>query len=185
MEYKGKSDLLKVGQYIQYALVELGLILTRCLSKERKDRSGREWLSQKGVLEYWNKLKSQGAKHLCTTTILSTRDPNWLGRQVRSDFHLRKPPTRYHQNLYSKHKRACYFPCSYACLCIKSRRVFVQARIHPYLRQGPLQLYNWTTSQLRKLGYKEIYNNSITQKLNQISSFVSFAPTRSQQNILR
>ena len=74
-EYKGKFDLLKVGQCCQYAFVELGLILTRCLSKERKDRAGREWLSQKGVRAYWNKLKSQGAKHPCTTTILSTGDP--------------------------------------------------------------------------------------------------------------
>ena len=65
-EYKGKFDLLKVGQYCQYALVELGLVLTRCLSKERKDRSGREWLSQKDVREYWNKLKNQGAKYFCT-----------------------------------------------------------------------------------------------------------------------
>ncbi len=47
-EYKGKFDLLKVGQYCQYAFVELGLILTRCLSKERKDRAGREWLIKKG-----------------------------------------------------------------------------------------------------------------------------------------
>ena len=30
---------------------------------------------QKGVRGYWNKLKNQGAKHFCTTTILSTRDP--------------------------------------------------------------------------------------------------------------
>ena len=74
-EYKGKFDLLKVGQYCQYAFVELGLILTRCLSKERRDRAGREWLSQRSVRAYWNKLKSQGAKHLCTTTILSTGDP--------------------------------------------------------------------------------------------------------------
>ena len=62
LEYKGKFDSLKVGQYCQYALVEQGLILNRCLSKERKDRAGREWLSQKGVRDYWNKLKSQGAK---------------------------------------------------------------------------------------------------------------------------
>jgi len=74
-EYKGKFDLLKVGQCCQYALVELGLMLTRCLSKERKDRAGREWLSQKDVRAYWNKLKSQGAKHFCTATILSTGDP--------------------------------------------------------------------------------------------------------------
>ncbi|MFQ6042656.1 MAG: hypothetical protein ACE5PV_17505, partial [Candidatus Poribacteria bacterium] len=74
-EYKGKFDPLKVGQCCQYAFVELGLILTRCLSKERKERSGREWLSQKSVRTYWNKLKNQGAKHLCTTTILSTGDP--------------------------------------------------------------------------------------------------------------
>jgi len=64
VKYKGKFDILKIGQYCQYAFVELGLILTRCLSKERKDRAGREWLSQKGALSYWNKLKSQGAKHL-------------------------------------------------------------------------------------------------------------------------
>ena len=75
LEYKGKFDPLKIGQYCQYAFVELGLILARCFSKERKDRVGREWLSQKGVRSYWNKLKSQGAKHLCTTTILSTGDP--------------------------------------------------------------------------------------------------------------
>ncbi len=77
-EYKGKFDPLKVGQYCQYAFVELGLTLTRCLSKERKDRAGREWLSQKGVRGYWNKLKEQGAKHLCTTTILSTTDPRGI-----------------------------------------------------------------------------------------------------------
>jgi len=59
-------------------LVEIGLILTRCLSKERKKRSGREWLSQKEIRSYWNKLKSQGAKHFCTTTILSTGDPKGL-----------------------------------------------------------------------------------------------------------
>jgi len=81
-EYKGKSDWLKVGQYCQYVFVELGLMLTRCLSKEWKDRSGREWLSQKAVRGYWNKLKSQGAKHFCTTTILSTGDP----RGVREGF---------------------------------------------------------------------------------------------------
>jgi len=74
MEYKGEFDLLKVGQYFQYAFVELGLMLTRCLSKEREDRVGREWLSQKAVRGYWNKLKGQGAKHFCTATILSTRD---------------------------------------------------------------------------------------------------------------
>ena len=77
-EYKGKSDWLKLGQYLQYAFVELGLILTQCLSKEREDRSGREWLSQKGIREYWNKLKNQGAKHLCATTILSTGDPRGI-----------------------------------------------------------------------------------------------------------
>jgi len=81
-EYKGKSDPLKVGQYCQYAFAEFGLILTRCLSKERKDQAGREWLSQKDVRNYWNKLKSQGAKHLCTTTILSTGDP----RGIREGF---------------------------------------------------------------------------------------------------
>ena len=82
LEYKGKSDPLKVGQYCQYAFLEFGLILTRCLSKERKGKAGREWLSQKGVRDYWNKLKSQGAEHLCTTTILSTGDP----RGVREGF---------------------------------------------------------------------------------------------------
>ena len=81
-EYKGKSDWLKVGQYCQYVFVELGLMLTRCLSKERKDLAGREWLSQKDVRGYWSKLKSQGAKHLCATTILSTGDP----RGVREGF---------------------------------------------------------------------------------------------------
>ena len=74
-EYKGKSDPLRVGQCCQYALVELGLMLTRCLSKERKDRAGREWLSQKEVRSYQDKLKSQGAEHFCTATILSTGDP--------------------------------------------------------------------------------------------------------------
>ena len=39
---------------------------------------GREWLSQKGIREYWNQLKSQGAKHLCATTILSTGDPRGI-----------------------------------------------------------------------------------------------------------
>lgn len=58
-EYKGKSDPLKVGQYFQYSLVELGLVLTRYLSKERKDKRGREWLSQKNVRAYWNKFKNQ------------------------------------------------------------------------------------------------------------------------------
>jgi len=82
MEYKGKFDPLKVGQYLQYAFVELGLILTRCLSKERKDRAGREWLSQKVAVGYWNKLRSQGAKYFCTATILSTTDP----RGVREGF---------------------------------------------------------------------------------------------------
>jgi len=77
-EYKGKFDPLKVGQYFQYVFVELGLMLTQCLSKERKDRAGREWLSQKAVHCYWNKLKSQGAKHLCTTTILSTGNPRGI-----------------------------------------------------------------------------------------------------------
>lgn len=32
-EYKGLSDLLKVGQYLQYAFVELGLMLTRRKTK--------------------------------------------------------------------------------------------------------------------------------------------------------
>ena len=77
-EYKGKFDLLKVGQYCQYSLVELGLVLTRCLSKERRDRAGREWLSQKDVRAYWSKLKNQGAKYFCTTTILSTGDPKGI-----------------------------------------------------------------------------------------------------------
>ncbi|MBM3238047.1 hypothetical protein FJZ31_17285 [Candidatus Poribacteria bacterium] len=77
-EYKGKFDLLKVGQYCQYSLVELGLVITRCLSKERKDKVGREWLSQKGVHSYWNKLKSQGTKYFCTITILSTGDPKGI-----------------------------------------------------------------------------------------------------------
>ena len=75
LEYKGKFDPLKIGQCCQYASVELGLMLARCLSKERRDRSGREWLSQKGVRAYWKKLKSQGAENFCTTTILSTGDP--------------------------------------------------------------------------------------------------------------
>jgi len=93
-EYKGKFDLLKVGQYCQYAFVELGLILTRCLSKERKDRAGREWLSQKGIRAYWKKLKSQGAKHFCTTTILSTGDPRGVRegcgfKPVKQYSHLR------------------------------------------------------------------------------------------------
>ena len=90
LEYKGKFDPLKVGQYLQYAFVELGLILTRCLSKERKGRAGREWLSQKGVRAYWNKLKSQDAKYLCTATILSTTDP----RGVREGFGF-KPVKQY------------------------------------------------------------------------------------------
>jgi len=93
-EYKGKSDWLKVGQYLQYAFVELGLIITQCLSKERQDRTGREWLSQKVIRQYWNKLKSQGAKHLCTTTILSTGDPKGIRegggfKQVKQYPHLR------------------------------------------------------------------------------------------------
>jgi len=89
-EYKGKFDPLKVGQYCQYVLVELGLMLIRCLNKERKDRAGREWLSQKGTRSCWEKLKSQGAKHLCTATILNTIDP--MG--VRESFGL-EPVNQY------------------------------------------------------------------------------------------
>ena len=84
------SDWLKVGQYFQYAFVELGLMFTRVLSKERKDRSGREWLSQKAIRGYWNKLKSQGTKHLCTATILSTGEP----RGIRDGFRF-EPVTQY------------------------------------------------------------------------------------------
>ncbi len=69
---------MKVGQYYQYTFVELGLMLARCLSKERKDRTGRQWLNQKEARITWQKLKSQGAKHLCSTTILSTAEPSFL-----------------------------------------------------------------------------------------------------------
>jgi len=103
MEYKGQSDRLKVGQYIQYTFVELGLMLTRCLSKERKDNAGQEWLSQKGVLEYWNKLKSQGAKHFCTTTILSTSDP--IGIREREGF---KPVTQYQHFRVALYRKVIY-----------------------------------------------------------------------------
>ena len=65
-------------------------MLTRCLSKERKDKAGREWVSQKGVRAYWNKLKGQGAKHFCTATILSTTDP----KGVREGFGF-KPVKQY------------------------------------------------------------------------------------------
>lgn len=44
-EFKGKHDRLQAGQYYQYALVELGLMLAFCLSVERKDRAGRQWMS--------------------------------------------------------------------------------------------------------------------------------------------
>lgn len=82
-EYKGKFDPLKVGQYYQYTFAELGLMLARCLSKERKDRTGRQWLSQKEARNYWRKLKGQGAKHLCSTTILSTADPRMLRQSLK------------------------------------------------------------------------------------------------------
>ncbi len=82
-EYKGKSDPLKVGQYYQYTFAELGLMLARCLSKERKDRTGRQWLSQKEARNYWNMLKIKGAKHLCSTTILSTADPRLLRQSLK------------------------------------------------------------------------------------------------------
>jgi hypothetical protein len=82
-EYKGKFDQLKVGQYYQYSFVELGLMLTRCLSKERKDRAGWQWLSQKEARIIWKKLKSQGAKHLCSATILSTADPRMLRQSLK------------------------------------------------------------------------------------------------------
>jgi len=103
MEYKGRFDPLKVGQYIQYAFVELGLMLTRCLSKERKDKKGREWLSQKGVLGYFNKLKNQGAKHLCTTTILSTNEPR--GIREREGF---KPVTEYQHLRGALYRKVIY-----------------------------------------------------------------------------
>jgi len=102
-EYKGEFDWLKVGQYFQYTFVELGLILTRALSKERKDRAGREWLSQKGVREYWNKLKGQGAKYLCTTTILSTVDAR--GIRKRGGF---KPVTQYPHLQDALYRRVIY-----------------------------------------------------------------------------
>jgi hypothetical protein len=82
-EYKGKFDLLKVGQYYQYSFVELGLMLARCLSKERKDRAGSQWLTQKEARDYWKKLKSKGAKHLCSTIILSTADPRLLRKSLK------------------------------------------------------------------------------------------------------
>ena len=103
MEYKGQSDPLKVGQYIQYAFVELGLMLTRCLSKERKDKSARNWLSQKAVNKYWNKLNSQGAKHFCTTTILSTSDP--IGIREREGF---KPVTQYQHFRGALYRKVIY-----------------------------------------------------------------------------
>lgn len=102
-EYKGEFDWLKVGQYFQYAFVELGLMLTRSLSKERKDRSGREWLSQKGVREYWNKLRGRGAKYLCTTTILSTGDAK--GIRKRGGF---KPVTQYPHLRDALYRRVIY-----------------------------------------------------------------------------
>ena len=74
---------MKVGQYYQYTFVELGLMLARCLSKERKDRTGRQWLSQKEARITWQKLKSQGAKHLCSTTILSTAEPSFLRKSLK------------------------------------------------------------------------------------------------------
>jgi len=82
-EHKGKFDALKVGQYYQYTFVELGLMLAQCLSKERKDRSGRQWLSQKEARNHWKKLEEQGAKHLCSATILSTADPRMLRESLK------------------------------------------------------------------------------------------------------
>jgi hypothetical protein len=82
-EYKGKFDQLKIGQYYQYTFVELGLMLTQCLGKERKDRSGLQWLSQKEAINYWKSLKSQGAEHLCSATILSTTDPRRLRKSLQ------------------------------------------------------------------------------------------------------
>jgi len=82
-EYKGKFDQLKVGQYYQYTFAELGLMLTHCLSKERIDRSGRQWLTQKEARSHWKKFKSQGARHLCSTTILSTADPKRLRKSLK------------------------------------------------------------------------------------------------------
>jgi len=82
-EYKGKFDQLKIGQYYQYTFVELGLMLTQCLSKEREDKTGRQWFSQKESRNYWKKLKNQGAKHLCSATVLSTADPRALRKSLK------------------------------------------------------------------------------------------------------
>ncbi len=89
-EFKGKNDRLQMGQYYQYAFVELGLMIAFCLSNERKDRAGRQWMSQKGIRAYWNKLKSQGASLMCSTIILSTNDP----RKLRDSLEL-KPVNQY------------------------------------------------------------------------------------------
>jgi len=58
-------------------------MLARCLGKERKDRTGRQWLSQKEARLTWQKLKSRGAKHLCSVTILSTADPRLLRQSLK------------------------------------------------------------------------------------------------------
>ncbi len=82
-EFKGKNDPLRVGQYYQYAFAELGLMFALCLSVERKDRSGRQWMSQKSTRAYWEKLKNQGAQHLCCAIIVSTSDPRGLRKSLR------------------------------------------------------------------------------------------------------
>ena len=82
-EFKGKNDPLQAGQYYQYAFAELGLMFALCLSAERKERSGRQWMSQKATRAYWKKLKNQGAQHLCCAIIMSTGDPRGLRKSLR------------------------------------------------------------------------------------------------------
>jgi hypothetical protein len=44
---------------------------------------GQQWFSQKEAINYWKSLKSQGAKHLCSTTILSASDPRRLRQSLK------------------------------------------------------------------------------------------------------
>jgi len=77
-EFKAKNDRLQAGQYYQYAFAEIGLMLAFCLSDERKDSAGRQWMSKKKIRDYWDKLRTQGASCMCSAVILSTNDPRGL-----------------------------------------------------------------------------------------------------------
>ena len=78
VEYKGNRDDLSLKKFCQYAMTELGLIACDFLSKKGEEGTEDASLSQKAATNQWQRLKAQGAKHSCTTVIVSTGDPKGL-----------------------------------------------------------------------------------------------------------